>query len=472
MAPQHRSFFRYNITRPWPFRWFTLGVVIGGITLTVLFTFLNIASTGYNMVIQTSADPNKTTLNEGWLQHWPSLITAKVQPTCQPADVPVNSEFFTNQTALTYALTAVWQEQDGAIITISPALIYGNNPIENCSVVSIQLDLSALDRAANQISYSEWGAVVRTYTTCAMWSSSGQMFLNLTQTYEYVPGNVPFQLSKFLGTEFLSRNSSTRASLWWGESLMSTYWVYTSRLMQDIRANATSYDEATITTGTLSFTPKNGITDITDLSFFGINFRFFIDLGYGAFDVISGNDSSAQQTIGNLDNQNYYPNIWIPADSLAKSAYSTILTDLGQVGHSPNILADASLLQHYTSNFTLALEHLANAYPGPANQDYEMLKNETGPLGVTPSVISTRYTCQVPQLKSGSNLFIAVLVADLVFLQTAWQLYNIFADAMLNRMPNSDICEGCVKASQRELLGQPSGRDEADGDSIELIRAQ
>jgi hypothetical protein len=58
-----------------------------------------------------------------------------------------------------------------------------------------------------------------------------------------------------------------------------------------------------------------------------------------------------------------------------------------------------------------------NAILGPANDSYEVLKEQTGPLGTSPSVISTKYLCQVLLQKPTGTLFISILVADLVFMQ-------------------------------------------------------
>jgi len=106
-STQHQSIFSYSLSRPFPFRWFTPGTVVGAIVFTALFSFLNFASSGYNLIVQTSSNPNVTISQGDWLQHWPSFLTTKVQPTCQPANIVVNSQFFTNQTALKYTLTSV-----------------------------------------------------------------------------------------------------------------------------------------------------------------------------------------------------------------------------------------------------------------------------------------------------------------------------------------------------------------------------
>jgi len=178
------SLFSYGITKPYPFRWFTPLVVVSFIILTVLFSLLNFVSTGYTLVVQESSNPNITVHSNVWMRHWPSFLTSKVQPTCQTVNLPVGSEFFTNQTALTYTLTDVWQPQAGgagAGYGIAPSLTYYNNVMENCSVNSVEVDFSAMDRSANQFAYSEWGAVVRSYATCSLSGTNGTMKFNITQ---------------------------------------------------------------------------------------------------------------------------------------------------------------------------------------------------------------------------------------------------------------------------------------------------
>ena len=44
----HESILSYNLSRPYPFRWFTWLVFGGGVIATVLFTVINLAADGYN----------------------------------------------------------------------------------------------------------------------------------------------------------------------------------------------------------------------------------------------------------------------------------------------------------------------------------------------------------------------------------------------------------------------------------------
>ena len=148
--------FSYSVSRPYPFKWFTPVVVVGFVVFTALFSFLNLACNGYDLIVQTLSDPNKTVSEGIWFQNWPSYLTSKVQPSWQPVDIHVNTLFFTNQTALTYTLTNVWQvPPTGGNRSVLPSLTYYNNVLENCTVNSLEVDLEALDRSGNQFAYSQ-----------------------------------------------------------------------------------------------------------------------------------------------------------------------------------------------------------------------------------------------------------------------------------------------------------------------------
>jgi hypothetical protein len=49
----HKSIFSYNLSRPYPYPWFTWVVVIGGVLATALFSVVNLAADGYELVYKT-----------------------------------------------------------------------------------------------------------------------------------------------------------------------------------------------------------------------------------------------------------------------------------------------------------------------------------------------------------------------------------------------------------------------------------
>ena len=97
----HSSFFEYNISRPYPFKWFTPAVVIGGAVAVVLLSILNLGSSGYTQTVQYSHDPNATVSDEASSKYWRSFPTTKPQATCQSVNIPINTRLLTNNTALT-----------------------------------------------------------------------------------------------------------------------------------------------------------------------------------------------------------------------------------------------------------------------------------------------------------------------------------------------------------------------------------
>ena len=181
---------------------------------------------------------------------------------------------------------------------------------------------------------------------------------------------------------------------------------------------------------------SNPIQDISDLDFFNIDYRFLSNTipqgsnvpggtnvqGRGL--VINPGDNNYTTSVSNLASNNASPNIWLASDSLAKSFYSTIMTDLGQTTATPNILLNETALQYFSQNFTTMQSFFINAVPGPANDSYDALKYQTGPLNNSVAVISTKYLCQVPRRKAKGTLFVSILVADLVFMQALWKLYS------------------------------------------------
>ena len=58
-------------------------------------------------------------------------------------------------------------------------------------------------------------------------------------------------------------------------------------------------------------------------------------------------------------------------------------------------------------------------------------------------------------MRSPGTLLLAVLVADLVFLQTAWQLYKFVCEFFFNRRyPDANWCHGCLDKPAESQLEQ------------------
>jgi len=80
------------------------------------------------------------------------------------------------------------------------------------------------------------------------------------------------------------------------------------------------------------------------------------------------------------------------------------------------------------------------------NESYARLAPETGPLGAEIATIYSQYACSLPVKKSTGTMLIAILIADLVFLQAAWMILTWTAEGILSRKdPKASFCEGCTK---------------------------
>lgn len=138
----------------------------------------------------------------------------------------------------------------------------------------------------------------------------------------------------------------------------------------------------------------------------------------------------------------------------------------GMSRYARHFSADPTLLQNYSSRYkhdywqvNETYRLITNAPPGPATDDYETLRAEAGPLGTTPAVISTQYFCTVPQRKSGGNLFVSILVADIVFQQVIWKPFNLIVGwTALRRVPQAEFCEGCGHQQSTTLIDSPGYR--------------
>jgi hypothetical protein len=90
--------------------------------------------------------------------------------------------------------------------------------------------------------------------------------------------------------------------------------------------------------------------------------------------------------------------------------------------------------------------------PPPGANISAFYQNQGHPLpSIKPATIATRYFCQVPQLKSTASLVISILVADLVFLQVLWKVFNWAVTSTLERRhPAARYCHGCAKELHKD----------------------
>ncbi len=194
------------------------------------------------------------------------------------------------------------------------------------------------------------------------------------------------------------------------------------------------------------FKRNNDINDITSLDFFKTKFSWDLpSVPYNLSDPYFGiykNQGPHSLDLSNPDFLKLWPNIWFEVDRLARSYYSSILLDLGQTNASSNMLLNETALKFYlheyptlNKNSTLALVDIpelrnrSDVEQPPSN--YDDFTSWVGNLSTSPSVIRTKYLCQVPTKKSPGSIIISILVADIVFMQALWKLFNFIISTWL-----------------------------------------
>ena len=204
--------FSYSVSRDYPFKWFTWFVIIGGVCATVLFSIFNLAADGYVLNVDYTFNYNETMGKKRWAQHFPFSLVGKSVTVCQSQVIPVNFQFLTNNSALSYTLTGV-SNINGTL----PALEYTNNFLENCSMKFIEIDLESTQRTASQQGWESWGPKALAQVSCLINNNKVPTAINITVGYEFLTPTIE------TGTAFSfvqPPSNQTDASLWWGQSLL------------------------------------------------------------------------------------------------------------------------------------------------------------------------------------------------------------------------------------------------------------
>lgn len=218
----YESIFSYSLSRPYPFRWFTPTIIVGGIVATAVLSFLNIAATGYEMNAVESSNPNATTASKTFFHNWPSFMTGNNRPSCDAKILGVSDEYYSSNTAFSYKVQSVWQNSSNGIMQYFGDVPYYNNPLRNCSVPIIEIFFQGMDRTALQISRQQWGAELKADVRCFVDIPEGSRVIQLSTTYDL--NSLGSSTKKFPG-----RNETSRPSLWWGESLLAWYYLKLTR---------------------------------------------------------------------------------------------------------------------------------------------------------------------------------------------------------------------------------------------------
>ena len=142
-------------------------------------------------------------------------------------------------------------------------------------------------------------------------------------------------------------------------------------------------------------------------------------------------------------------NIGEAIDDFAKSIYSFLMADLGQLSQ-PSVLGDQDTLQsfcNYCEIFVTDSGQNAPIYILPDGAGtFDLLKETTGPIALSPTTLNAEYLCQIPRRRDTTSIIIAVIVADLVLLQAAWNIFTWTTTFGLEKKhPDAKFCLGCAQ---------------------------
>lgn len=454
----YQSFFSYNVSRKYPFWWFTPLVVVGAVIAIPLITFLNVTMAGYELVATSSNNPNQTVANPSWYGNiqWPAYFIQNTQPTCAAATIPLQSQIFSENEAIPYSLNAVWRMDEGGNKNNLGSLVYSNNILQNCNITKLTMNiLGRYQQGMGYSSIARVGIALTTNVECSVDIDTsrtddvqGSTFFELVGSYDLVDSTVP---------RFLSRNATDKASLYWGESLLHMYWMILSKAYYDGAAGTKQGNDSTYS-GVINLKRRSDATDGTEEEVLSDDFfklSCFTEYSY------CGNNSIPWLSRGNQE-WDPYPGIWSSVNTLGKAMWFTVMTDLGQnFSGVPNMLAYPDLLQALSANLTNEVQYwkdrraaqngstigiLMEMDPGLSLTSFDPAQTPAPRLGASPVTLSSNYICQVPKVKPAGTIIFSVLVANLVLLQALWTAFKLIVGEIVERKyPDMLHCEGCGK---------------------------
>lgn len=422
-----------------------------------------------------------------WFSNAPWSWGDKLNPTCETQAIPIGYQFFTTNLGLSYTLTSVSQYNIQTNETTRfPSLQYLNQTLQDCQIDEVDLYMRKSDQTENGKgrwwSWDDSSAAATAH--CTIDTSIGPVNVTFSTSYKSDP-------KKFLYT--IQNNYTSAASLWWGTRLLNLYWSSTlvemGLALYPIKSNKDTWSSTPIwTKGGMTFKP-NITSDIKSYDYFSLSYYFIAansDIKNYNYDL---------NLMYNNDDTTAYSGPLTEGLTWAKIMSSMVLTDLGET-RSPNLLQDPTLLQwalqypgdifrerlnnracpftgtndcdyDWVNYLGIAAPTLDPAAPDdqqtPMNQSYNLFKSQMGPLGTKKAEIYLQYACSIPQRKDTGTLFLAVLIGDLVFLQTSWMILTVVAGWLVTRYDKSAMaCEGHVLQQEYELVGMggsPHGRD-------------
>ncbi|RSL63343.1 hypothetical protein CEP53_004450 [Fusarium sp. AF-6] len=426
----HSSWFEYPISRPYPFRWFTPLTIVGGIVLAVVFTLINLGSSGFYLQSEFTSDPNKTVAGETqWFMKPPFSWEHNIEPKCEAKMLSVGDSFFTSALGFQYTVKSLesFNDSDPKSVTTFPTIPYMKNTLEDCYLDRVSLKLKKSDAVGSPTWWISWSSAssVDATAACSVMTQHGRVNVSLALQYTGITDH--------LYGYILEDNPRTNASIWWGTRLLNAYLAGAWEIMSLTQQVSDEKDDHYWAFGNIPYWRNLSQQDIRSLDFFSSDAWI----------------ASSRGWIANTNTKNFtylfenpkHPVSPVATEGLhyAKILHSLVSIDLGNC-QAPNLLLNDDDLKYainapdspnrksnekldYSNGTYYADMARYSKIPRPytiynrnltfLNEAYDEFRPLTGKLGCKNSTIVAQYLCSVPRSKSTGTMILAIVLANL-----------------------------------------------------------
>jgi hypothetical protein len=237
--------FDYAITRPYPFRFYTIFVLVFFLAATILLSVFNTIVAGYNLRVSYSTTPNTTIAQKMWYDKPVFSGITKLSPSCEAKEIGVQQRFNTDKNGFVYSMSNIRNMHETGALP-SPSMFYLSNTLENCTINYIKVEMAKhLGRTAQQVAWQRFGPQLLAAISCSITNMQGQMRFNFTTGYDLVGPNANKRYDLNADNkdqwayaaeqnlfQFVVSNNTNNSAMWWAESLMSYSWLDTALEME------------------------------------------------------------------------------------------------------------------------------------------------------------------------------------------------------------------------------------------------
>ncbi|KAL2679059.1 hypothetical protein Neosp_009815 [[Neocosmospora] mangrovei] len=381
-----------------------------------------------------------------------------IEPKCEPKILSVGESFFTRQLGFQYTIKSLrrFNESDESMETL-PSIPYLNNTLEDCFLNQASLRVRKSDAIGARTWWISWSAAstVEATAACSIMTQIGRINMSLALQYQ--------GRADHLYGYILEDNPKEYASVWWGTRLLNAYLSGVWQIMALTQQVSGARDDHYWAFGDIAYY-RNLSQQKSDAWIASSHGRIVTtSMVVVASPLGFANDFSATKNLTYLFENPKDPLSPVTTEGLhyAKLLHSLVSIDLGNC-QAPNLLLNDDDLKYAidapdspnrkpkkdldcgTGNYTASMDRYCKI-PRPytfydknltfLNETYDEFRPLTEKLGCKNSTIVAQYLCSVPESKSAGTMILAIVIANLVFLQAAWRLLSLTSQAML---PNAD----------------------------------